>query len=247
MEAAPQGDPQAVRLFRVVLQPAFGIEDHRRAADYSCSKLHFGRIVLAWETLWLLLWTLGGGIELIDRWWADYDYSALLTGLAVIISLSVISSLLSMPFSLYSTFVIEERFGFNKTTIQTWATDLIKTTLLMVVIGVPLVTAILWLMNQAGEFWWLYAWLLWMAFSLTMIWAYPAFIAPLFNQFSQLEDNALRARIEELLQRCGFHSQGVFVVDGSKRPAHGNARATYSLGMSSQPTTTTMYCLPSTM
>ena len=199
------------------------LADHHKAADYSCSKLHFGRILLAWETLWLLLWTIGGGVELIDRWWAGFDYPLIITGLAVIISLSVISSLLSLPFSLYTTFVIEERFGFNKTTLQTWLLDLAKTTMLMIVIGIPLVAAILWLMNQAGDYWWLYAWLLWMTFSLTMIWAYPAFIAPLFNKFTQLKDNALRSRIEELLQRCGFHSQGVFVVDGSKRSAHGNA------------------------
>ena len=199
------------------------LEDHRRAADYSCTKLRFGRIMLGWETLWLLLWTLGGGIELIDRWWAGYELSALVTGLAVIVSLSLVSSLLGLPFSLYSTFVIEERYGFNKTTVKTWLLDLFKTAMLMLILGVPLVAAILWLMNQAGDLWWLYAWLLWMAFSLTMIWAYPAFIAPLFNQFTQLQDASLRTRIEDLLQRCGFHSQGVFVVDGSRRSAHGNA------------------------
>ena len=200
-----------------------GIEDHQRAADYSCTKLRFGRVLLAWETLWLLLWTLGGGIELIDRWWTGFEYTALVTGLGVILTLAVLSSLLEMPFSLYSTFVIEERYGFNKTSWQTWLLDLVKTTILMIVIGVPLIAAILWLMNQAGDRWWLYAWLLWMGFSLVMIWAYPAFIAPLFNQFTRLENNALRERIEGLLQRCGFHSQGVFVVDGSKRSSHGNA------------------------
>ena len=199
------------------------LRNHQRAADYSCSKLGFGRVLLAWETLWLLLWTLGGGIDLIDRWWAGLEYPALITGLGVILSLTILSSLLGMPFSLYSTFVIEERFGFNKTTWQTWLSDLVKTALLTLVIGVPLIAAILWLMNQAGERWWLYAWLLWMSFSLFMIWAYPAFIAPLFNKFTQLQNASLRERIEGLLQRCGFHSQGVFVVDGSRRSSHGNA------------------------
>lgn len=216
-----------IRLHYAEVPAAFAdkisLEDHQKAADYSCSKLNFGRILLAWETLWLLLWTLGGGIELIDRWWAESSDSMLLTGLAVIISLSVISSILSLPFSLYNTFVIEARYGFNNTTLQTWLMDLIKTAILMVVIGIPLLAAILWLMNQAGDWWWLYAWLVWTAFSLTMIWAYPAFIAPLFNKFTLLQDNALRERIDDLLQRCGFHSQGVFVVDGSKRSAHGNA------------------------
>ena len=199
------------------------LADHQRAADYSCSKLRVGRITLAWETLWLLLWTIGGGINLIDQWWIGFGYSPLLTGIAVIFSITIISSILDLPFSLYHTFVIEERFGFNKTTFATWATDLLKSAALAVVIGTPLLAAILWLMNQAGSYWWIYAWILWMAFSLTMIWAYPAFIAPLFNTFSQLDDDGLRMRIEKLLSRCGFHSEGVYVVDGSRRSAHGNA------------------------
>ena len=199
------------------------LEDHHRAADYSCVKLRLGKLMLAWETLWLLLWTLGGGINLIDQLWYSYEYSPLVTGIAVIFSLSLISSILNLPFSLYQTFVIEERFGFNQTTLKTWLIDLVKTTVLIVAIGVPLLATILWLMNQAGDNWWVYAWLVWMSFSLFMIWAYPVFIAPLFNKFNQLEDSSLRVRIEELLQRCGFQSQGVFVVDGSRRSSHGNA------------------------
>jgi len=199
------------------------LQDHQRAADYSCTKLKLGRVMLAWETLWLLLWTIGGGINLIDQWWIRFEYSALVTGIGVIFTLALISSILDMPFSLYQTFVVEERFGFNKTTLTTWLVDLLKTTMLIVILGLPLLAAILWLMNQAGDNWWVYAWLLWMGFSLTMIWAYPAFIAPLFNKFSRLENLSLQTRIEDLLSRCGFHSQGVFVVDGSKRSAHGNA------------------------
>ena len=199
------------------------LQDHQRAADYSCSKLRVGRIMLAWETLWLLLWTIGGGINLVDQWWAALDYPPLITGIAVIFSLTIISSILDLPFSLYNTFVVEERFGFNKTTLVTWIVDLLKSAVLVAVLGIPLLAAILWLMNQAGEYWWVYAWLLWMGFSLTMIWAYPAFIAPLFNKFSPLEDAALQERIENLLNRCGFQSQGVFVVDGSRRSSHGNA------------------------
>ena len=207
--------------------PAFAdkisLDDHHRAADYSCAKLRFGRVMLAWETLWLLLWTLGGGIELVDRWWAGQEFGPLLTGIAVILSLTLLSSLLGLPFSLYHTFVIEERFGFNKTTLRTWLLDLVKTALLVMIVGIPLVAAILWLMNRAGEQWWIYAWLLWMGFSLLMMWAFPVFIAPLFNKFTPLEDDGLRRRIESLLQRCGFHSKGVFVVDGSRRSSHGNA------------------------
>ncbi len=199
------------------------LDDHQRAADYSCTKLRFGRLLLAWETLWLLLWTLGGGIDLVDRWWLAFDYPPIATGILVIFSLTIVAALLGLPFSLYSTFVIEERFGFNKTTFNTWLLDLVKTAVLVTLLGVPLLAAILWLMNRAGSSWWIYAWALWMSFSLVMIWAYPAFIAPLFNRFTRLEDGALRERIENLLQRCGFHSQGVYVVDGSRRSAHGNA------------------------
>ena len=199
------------------------LQDHQCAADYSCTNLKLGRVMLAWETLWLLLWTIGGGINLLDQWWTGFEYSALVTGIGVIFTLTLFSSVLDMPFSLYQTFVVEERFGFNKTTLTTWLVDLLKMAVLIVILGLPLLAAILWLMNQAGNNWWVYAWLLWMGFSLTMIWAYPAFIAPLFNKFSRLENLSLQARIEDLLSRCGFHSQGVFVVDGSKRSAHGNA------------------------
>ena len=216
-----------IRAHRDRVPPAFAerisLEDHRRAADYSCTKLRFGRVLLAWETLWLLLWTIGGGIDWIDRGWAGFEYPMLVQGILVIFSLLLISSLLGLPFSWYSTFVIEARFGFNQTTLATWIKDLIKTALLVLILGVPLLAAILWLMQRAGDFWWLYAWALWMAFTLVMIWAYPAFIAPLFNTFSRLEDEGLRARIEALLERCGFHSQGVYVVDGSRRSSHGNA------------------------
>ena len=207
----------------VAFADSIALQDHQRAADYSCSKLRVGRVMLGWETLWLLLWTIGGGINLVDQWFAGLEISPLITGIGVIFALTLISSILDLPFSLYHTFVIEERFGFNKTTLATWFVDMLKTALLMIVLGAPLLAAILWLMNQAGEYWWVYAWMLWMGFSLTMIWAYPAFIAPLFNKFSQLENASLRARIDDLLSRCGFQSRGVYVVDGSRRSSHGNA------------------------
>lgn len=199
------------------------LEEHQKAADYSTTKLKMGRFTLAWETLWLLIWTLGGALSIVDGWWLQYELSPLWTGISVILSMTVLMSLLDLPFSLYSTFVIEERYGFNKTTVKTWIIDLLKSTLLMLVIGVPLIAVILWLMNQAGQYWWLYAWSVWTAFSLLMMWAYPVFIAPLFNKFSALDDESLKTRIDSLLQRCGFKSKGVFVVDGSKRSAHGNA------------------------
>ncbi len=199
------------------------LEDHQKAASYSCTKLRVSRISLAWETTWLLIWTLAGGLNWIDSWWANYELSPMLNGIAVIASLLILASVLDLPFSLYNTFVIEQKFGFNQTTWQTWILDLLKGALLMLLLGLPLIATILWLMNQAGQHWWLYAWLVWTGFSLLMIWAWPTFIAPLFNKFSALEDASLKTRIDNLLQRCGFHSQGVFVVDGSKRSAHGNA------------------------
>ena len=199
------------------------LEDHQKAADYTTTKLKFSRITLAWETLLLLIWTFGGGLNLIDSWWQSWQLSALYTGIGGILTVTLLMSLLDTPFSLYSTFVIEERYGFNKTSFKTWISDLLKGGMLMLIIGVPLIAVILWLMNQAGTYWWLYAWGVWTLFSLFMIWAYPAFIAPLFNKFTALEDESLKARIDNLLQRCGFRSKGVFVVDGSRRSAHGNA------------------------
>ena len=199
------------------------LDDHQKAADYSCTKLRIGRISLAWETVWLLLWTLGGGLNAIDLWWTNQALSPLLTGIAVIGSLIILASIIDLPFSLYNTFVVEQKFGFNQMTWKTWLLDLIKTSVLMLILGLPLIAIILWLMNQSGQYWWLQAWLVWTGFSLLMIWAWPTFIAPMFNKFSALSDVSLKARIDQLLQRCGFHSEGVFVIDGSKRSAHGNA------------------------
>jgi STE24 endopeptidase len=199
------------------------IDDHQKAADYSCTKLRIGRYSLAWETAWLLFWTLGGGLNALDLWWSNQQLSPLINGIAVIASLMIIVAILDLPFSLYHTFVVEQRFGFNQTDWKTWLLDLLKTTLLMAILGLPLIAVILWLMNQAGQYWWLYAWLVWTGFSLLMLWAWPAFIAPLFNKFSALEDVSLKSRIDNLLERCGFQSEGVYVVDGSRRSAHGNA------------------------
>ena len=199
------------------------LEDHQKAADYSCTKLRVGRVSLAWETALLLFWTLGGGLSMLNLWWSAYQLAPLLNGIAVIASLMIIASVLELPFSLYNTFVVEQQFGFNQTSWGTWLLDLLKTVALMLILGLPLIATILWLMNQAGQYWWFYAWLVWTTFSLLMIWAWPAFIAPLFNRFSALEDASLKARIDRLLQRCGFQSEGVYVVDGSKRSAHGNA------------------------
>lgn len=197
--------------------------EHQKAADYTLAKGAFGRLELLIGLVILLGWTLGGGLDWLDGVWRRLDWGELATGTAVIVSLMVISGLLDIPASLYRTFVLEERFGFNQMTLATYITDTLKSTALALVIGVPLVMLILWLMKSAGDLWWLYAWAALTAFSLFITWAYPKFIAPLFNKFSPLEEGEVANRIHALLERTGFNSKGVFVMDGSKRSAHGNA------------------------
>ena len=199
------------------------IEDHRKAADYTVTRNKVGRLEEVIDMVLLLGWTLAGGLALLDGAWRRLEMGELLTGVVVITSAMIIMSALGLPMSIYRTFVIEERFGFNKTTPGTFVADMVKGLVLMLLLGTPLVAVILWLMQSAGELWWLYAWLVWTGFSLTLFWAYPAFIAPLFNKFSPLSDEQLAERIDALLQRCGFRSKGIFVMDGSRRSAHGNA------------------------
>lgn len=199
------------------------LAEHQKAADYTLAKGGLGRIDLLISLLVLLVWTLGGGLEWLDTQWRSFGWNELYTGTGVIISLMLLGSLLDLPLSLYRTFVLEERFGFNKMTPATLIADLLKGAALMLVIGVPVVMLILWLMASAGSLWWLYAWAALTSFSLLMSWAYPKFIAPLFNKFSPLEAGEVADRINALLTRTGFNSKGVFVMDGSRRSAHGNA------------------------
>jgi STE24 endopeptidase len=174
-------------------------------------------------TLLLLIWTLGGGLQLLDSFWRGLAWSPLVTGVVVIFSILIISTLLELPVAMYRTFVIEQRFGFNRTTAGVFISDQFKHLLVLLILGIPLATLVLWLMQDADPLWWLYVWAVWMGFSLLMLWAWPAFIAPLFNKFAPLDDLELKQRIEDLLSRCGFQSNGVFVMDGSKRSSHGNA------------------------
>ena len=196
---------------------------HQKAADYTLAKVRFGRVDGLIGAPLLVLWTLGGGLELLDQAWRSFELSPLVTGTAFMLSAFLLMGLLELPASFYQTFVLETRFGFNKTTPATFITDLIKQTLLVVALGVPLAATVLWLMQQAGTLWWLYVWLLWVGFGLLMIWAYPALIAPLFNKFRPLESGQVQTRIQALLERTGFTSRGIFVMDGSRRTAHGNA------------------------
>ncbi len=199
------------------------LDEHQKAADYTTAKVKFGRLPLLYEVALLLIWTLGGGLNWLDQNIIALELGPILTGIAVILLYTFISSLLELPFSLYNTFVIEEKFGFNRTTIKTFFTDMLKGSLLGLAIGVPLLYVILWLMQQSGDQWWIYAWLVISGFSLFMMWVYPTLIAPIFNKFEPLEEGETRGRITGLLERCGFSSNGIFVIDGSKRSSHGNA------------------------
>jgi len=199
------------------------LEDHHKAADYTITNTRIGMIALAYDSLLLLGWTLGGGFEWLDNSWRAENFSPVVTGVGVMLSAMVLMSLLDLPFSLYHTFVVEQRFGFNRSTLGVFFGDLLKQGALLLVIGGPLIALALWIMEASGSLWWLYVWAVWMAFSLIMFWAYPAVIAPLFNKFSPLDNEALKQRIQALMDKCGFRSKGIFVMDGSKRSGHGNA------------------------
>jgi STE24 endopeptidase len=199
------------------------LKEHQKAADYTRVKGSFGRMEVILNVVLVLLWTVGGGLALLDQFVRSFAWNELITGTVVILAMGFIASLIDLPASLYRTFVIEAQFGFNKLTLKTLIIDTVKTTGVSLIIGVPLIFLILWLMESAGDFWWLYAWATLTLFSLLMFWAYPKFIAPIFNKFTPLEEGEVKQRIEALLSRTGFNSQGVFVMDGSRRSSHGNA------------------------
>lgn len=196
---------------------------HQKAADYTIAKGQLGMLELAWSTAMLMAWTLLGGLDVLNQALLGWLGTGMVQQLALLGSFVVIGGLLDLPFSLYQTFVIEERFGFNKITWRLWLGDLLKSSLLGALIGLPLASLILWLMGSTGRFWWLWAWSTWMGFSLLMMVIFPTFIAPLFNKFQPLEDETLKSRVTALMQRCGFSAKGLFVMDGSRRSAHGNA------------------------
>jgi STE24 endopeptidase len=202
------------------------LQAHQKAADYTVAKTRFGLLETAFAAALLLGWTLLGGMDALNQSLIHSGlatYGSLVPQLALLAAFGVISGLLDLPFSLYSTFRIEERFGFNKMTFRLWLADLAKSALVGVAIGLPIVALILWLMGSAGSLWWLWAWGTWMGFNLLVLVLFPTVIAPLFNKFKPLEDEALKARVTALMQRCGFAAKGLFVMDGSKRSAHANA------------------------
>jgi len=200
------------------------LDAHQKAADYSSAKTRLMMVEGIAQAILLALFTLGGGLQWIDAAWRTaMPEQEIFRGALVILSAFLVSSLVELPFDYYRSFVIDQRFGFNKMTPRMFFTDLIKHSIVGLVLGAPILFAALWLMQGAGDYWWLYLWVVWSVFNLLMLAIYPTFIAPMFNKFSPLTDESLKTRIEKLLEKCGFKSQGLFVMDGSTRSSHGNA------------------------
>lgn len=199
------------------------LAEHQKAADYTAAKLRFGQIHLIWDAACLLGWTLLGGLSSLNQFITSTLGTTLWSSLVLLGAVGWIQSLLDLPFSYWRTFRLEARFGFNRSTIGLWFSDLLKGWVLGAVIMAPLAAAVLWLMDHSGGLWWLWAWGLWVGFSLLMMVIYPTWIAPRFNQFEALQDGDLQQAIQGLMQRCGFQAKGLFVMDGSKRSAHANA------------------------
>ena len=199
---------------------------HQRAADYTLAKGRFGLLTTAFGSAVLLGWTLLGGLDglngavrdVVQPRFGDMAYQ-----LCLVAAFALIGGVLDLPFELYGTFRIEQQFGFNRTTPKLFVIDMLKGLVVGSLIGLPLLALILWIMRATGGWWWLWAWGAWAAFNLLIMVLYPTVIAPLFNKFEPLADESLKARVQALMQRCGFADKGLFVMDGSKRSAHGNA------------------------
>ena len=216
-----------VATHRGAVPPAFAhrisLSAHQKAADYTQAKAKVSLIDITLSAAVLLCWTLLGGLDWLNRWLLASMGPGLWQQLALLACFAVISALIELPLSLYQTFRLEQRFGFNQMTPGLWLSDLLKSTLVAAIIGLPLAALILWLMGSTGPLWWLWAWGAWTAFNLLLMWIFPSFIAPLFNKFEPLADEGLKSRVTRLMERCGFAAKGLFVMDGSRRSAHANA------------------------
>jgi STE24 endopeptidase len=199
------------------------LQAHQKAADYTVAKLRLGHWDLAIDAAMLLAWTLLGGLGALDAWLVEISGSGMLQQLLLVMGFMMISGLVNLPLSFYQTFKVEQHFGFNNMTVGLWLSDLVKGTALGLVLGLPLLWAILWLMESGGNQWWLLAWVLLVSYQLFVMWLAPNYIMPLFNKFQPLDDAQLQARVDALMQRTGFKSDGFFVMDGSRRSAHSNA------------------------
>ncbi|HET9976038.1 MAG TPA: M48 family metallopeptidase, partial [Burkholderiaceae bacterium] len=202
------------------------LEAHQKAADYTLARGRFGLVAMAFGAVVLLGWTLLGGLDALNVAVRDAvapRWGGMAYQLALLAAVAVIGGLVDLPLEAWSTFRIEQRFGFNRTTLRTYVVDTLKGAAVAALIGLPLAALVLWIMASAGAWWWLWAWIAWTAFQLLMMVLYPTVIAPLFNKFEPLQDESLKSRVEALMARCGFAAKGLFVMDGSKRSAHGNA------------------------
>lgn len=219
-----------VRQHRGAVPTAFAasvpLDAHQKAADYTAANTGFGMFSLAISSALLIVWTLLGGLDALNGWMLDHTlerFGPMGYQLSLLTAFALIGGLLDLPLELYHTFRLEQRFGFNRTTLPLYVADLFKGLLVGALIGLPIAALILWLMGTAGPMWWLWAWGAWMGFNLLIMVLYPTVIAPLFNKFEPLQDELLRGRVEALMARCGFAARGLFVMDGSRRSAHGNA------------------------
>ena len=199
------------------------LAEHQKAADYTIAKLRLGVLENGVSAIILIGFTLLGGLQILNISLSQLLGDGITQQIALLGSIAIISGIVDLPFSWYKQFHLEERFGFNRMGKQLFFIDMIKGLGVGATIGIPLLWVILSLMAKAGDLWWLWAWVVLTVFSLLMQWIFPSFIAPLFNKFQPLPDGALKTQIEALLARCEFASQGLFVMDGSKRSAHGNA------------------------
>ncbi len=205
---------------------AVSLPAHQKAADYTLAQGRMGLLSMAFGTVVLLGWTLLGGLDALNTLLRDQllaDWGPMAYQLALLAAFVVIGSLLDLPWDAYSTFRIEQQFGFNRLTLKMWLLDGLKGVLVSAVIGLPMAALVLWIMGHSGGLWWLWAWAIWVGFNLLLLVIYPTVIAPLFNKFEPLQDDSLKARVQALMQRCGFAAKGLFVMDGSKRSAHANA------------------------
>ena len=199
------------------------LDAHRHAADYTDAKTRFAMVGVLVEAALALAFTFGGGLQALHDLTAAWFEAGIVRGLALLGAVALVMMIIDIPLNLYRTFVIEERYGFNKVTLKLFWLDFFKGLALGAALGLPLAATVLWLMARMGDLWWFWAWLAWMAFNITILAVYPTWIAPLFNKFSPLQDAAMKERVERLLGRCGFKVKGLMVMDGSRRSSHGNA------------------------
>jgi len=202
------------------------LQAHAKAADYTLAKGRLGLVGMAFGSAVLLAWTLLGGLDALNTALRDAllpSWGTMAYQLALLTAFALIGGLVELPLDWYSTFRVEQRHGFNRMTTRLWLLDMLKGAAVGAVVGLPLAALILWIMGSSGGLWWLWAWVAWVAFNLVMLVLYPTVIAPIFNKFEPLPDEALKTRVQALMQRCGFAAKGLFVMDGSKRSAHSNA------------------------